>query len=270
VRRWVLCALLASGVAALAYWRRTLTGSGALAATVVGGVVLARGGVPAGGALLGFFASSSALSQVRERHTRHAPVAQPKGARRDAWQVLANGGIAAACLGLGGRRASSGFLGALAAAGADTWATELGMLAGHRPRLITTLQSVEPGISGGITAEGLAASIGGAGVVGLAWSLLGGDVRGARVALIAGTLGALVDSLLGATLQAVYRCEACGALAEAPTHPACQRPASLVRGRPWVTNDTVNAAATLAGAALATATEKVLDTERGGADQGRG
>ena len=132
--------------------------------------------------------------------------------------MLANGGFATLCITLGRRRGGGGFLGALSAAGADTWATELGMLARRSPRLITTLRPVVAGTSGGITPEGLLASLAGATSVGAAWSLLGGGSRGVPVAVVAGMCGSLVDSLLGATLQALYRCPACGALIEEPLH----------------------------------------------------
>jgi len=245
-------------VAAIAYRQRALTLDGALAAAALGGMVLFRGGIPAAGSLLAFFISSSAFSRLGERRKASRPIAQAKGARRDAWQVLANGGWATLCVALGQRRA---FVGALAAASADTWATELGMLGGRRPRLITTLRRVPAGTSGGITPEGLAASLGGALVVGLAWSLLGGGRRDGRrpqqswrcellVAAIGGATGSLVDSLLGATVQALYHCPHCSADTEESIHRPCGQPARLVRGYRWITNDTVNALSTLAGAAI--------------------
>jgi uncharacterized protein (TIGR00297 family) len=247
VGRALGAAALGGGVAAVAYWRRTLTREGALAAAILGGVVFFTGGVAAAASLLAFFGSSSALSRLGQARKAAGPLAQAKGARRDAWQVLANGGVATACLALGQREA---FVGSLAAAGADTWATELGMLARRRPRLVTTLQPVTVGTSGGVTPEGLAASAGGALVVGLAWDVFSGGGRAILRAAVAGLCGSLTDSLLGATLQALYRCEACGATTEAPRHAACAQPARLVRGQPWMTNDTVNALATLSGAAV--------------------
>ena len=248
VGRLLAAAALGGGVAGVAYWRRALTLDGAVAAAVVGGLVFFSGGLPAAASLLAFFGSSSALSRVGQSRKASGPLAQAKGARRDAWQVLANGGVATVCISLRQRPA---FVGSLAAAAADTWATELGMLAGRRPRLITTLEAVEAGTSGGITPEGLAAGIGGAVVVGLAWSVFGGHGAGVPEALIAGASGSLVDSVLGGTLQALYRCEACGAVSEEPHHRSCGQPARLVRGHLWITNDTVNALATLAGATIA-------------------
>ena len=80
LRRWALGVLLGSGVAAAAYWRRALTLDGAIAATAVGTVVYARGGIPAVRALLAFFVTSSALSRLGEARKRSLPAAQAKGA----------------------------------------------------------------------------------------------------------------------------------------------------------------------------------------------
>jgi uncharacterized protein (TIGR00297 family) len=246
---WLLAALLGAGIGGLAFWRRALTLDGAIGAAVMGCVVFKRGGLPAAGALLAFFGSSTALSRVGAGRKQAAPLAQAKGARRDVWQVLANGGFAALCIALGGERGAGGFLGALAAAGADTWATELGLLARRQPRLITRLtRPVPAGTSGGVTPEGIAASVGGALCVGLAWILLGGRRRGFLIALLAGVLGSVLDSLLGATLQALYACRTCNQPSEEPFHARCGQRAVLMRGQAWVTNDTVNALSTLAGA----------------------
>jgi uncharacterized protein (TIGR00297 family) len=244
---WFVGASFATVVAALAYWRRALTLDGAIAAAVVGVIVFVRGGRAGVAALLAFFISSSWLSRVGELRERLLPLAQAKGAQRDAWQVMANGAIAAMCLGL---ERPGGFVGALAAAGADTWATELGLVAGRQPRLITTCQPVPRGTSGGITPEGLAASSAGALVVGAAYALLAGQPRAIWLAALAGTSGSLMDSLLGATLQAKYRCRQCGATIEQSVHPPCGVSADLESGLAWITNDTVNLLCTLVGATI--------------------
>jgi uncharacterized protein (TIGR00297 family) len=249
--RWLLGALLGSGVAAFAYTRRTLTWDGAIAAAVVGCVVFVRGGTPAAAALLTFFGSSSALSRFGERRKQALPLTQAKGARRDALQVVANGGVATACIAIGQPRA---FVGALAAACADTWATELGMLAHGPPRLITTLRTVPVGTSGGVTPQGLAASLAGGLAVGLAFALLGRQREAVRSAGVAGVGASLVDSLLGATLQAVYWCTYCETTTEEAIHRRCGAETELRSGYRWMTNDMVNALATLAGAALGAST----------------
>ncbi|HEY2594128.1 MAG TPA: DUF92 domain-containing protein [Chloroflexota bacterium] len=246
--RWVVGGTLGAAIAALAYSRRTLTLDGAVAAAVVGSATFTLGGLPAAGALLAFFGTSSGLSRVGESRKLVLPLAQAKGSRRDAWQVLANGGVATLCVVAGRPR---GLLGALAAAAADTWATELGLLSKASPRLITTLRRVPAGTSGGVTLHGLGASVGGALVVGVAYAALGGGWSSLPRALGGGLGGALVDSLLGATLQAAYWCPRCDLPTEDALHKRCGAPTELRAGLIWMTNDTVNGLATLAGAAIA-------------------
>jgi uncharacterized protein (TIGR00297 family) len=242
--RWLVAFGCGAAVAGAAYWRRALTADGAVAAASVGGIVFGRARLRGAVTLLAFFVSSSALSRFRQRQ-KEGELAQAKGARRDAWQVAANGGAATLALALG---SDGGFVGGLAAAGADTWATELGMLARQKPRLITSWREVEPGTSGGVTLAGMLASLGGAAVVGLAWRLAHGQASMLRTALLAGMAGSLADSFIGATVQALYRCSHCGTLTERTAH--CAQPAPLVRGYAWITNDVVNVAATTLGAAI--------------------
>lgn len=219
MRRWLLAGSLGVTVAGAAYRARALTLDGAIAAAAVGCIVFGRGGVAAAAALLAFFGSSSGLSRIGRDAKQTLELAEAKGAQRDAWQVLANGGVATFAIVLGQRGA---FLGAVAAAAADTWATELGLLARQPPRLITTLRPVPRGMSGGITLEGLLASFGGALVVGVTCRLFGGRRSAPIVATVAGMVGSLFDSVLGATLQADGK----------------------------LNNDAVNAFATLAGATV--------------------
>ena len=214
-----------------------------------------------------FFVTGSALSRFKVRaKSRRGVLAQAKGGRRDAGQVLANGGAAALALALPGRRGQALFLGALATAAADTWATELGLLARRRPRLITSGHPVAPGTSGGVTPEGTLASLAGALTTGAALRRNGLAAAVACSArrpatppagpsagpsswpAVAGTAGAGVDSLLGATVQGVYWCPTCAEPAETAVHARCGRPAGLVRGRRWIDNDVVNVLATATGA----------------------
>jgi uncharacterized protein (TIGR00297 family) len=248
MRRWLFSALTAIVVASLAYSRRTLTADGAVAAAVVGTITFARGGLSAACALLAFFTTSSGVSRLAARRKAELPLAQAKGAQRDAWQVLANGGIATVCVALG---RPDGMLGALSAAAADTWATELGVLAGRPPRLITTLRSVPAGTSGGVTPEGLLASAAGALVVGASQLPFAPHQDLIRKAVTSGIAGSVFDSLLGATIQASYVCPTCGQVTEQSIHRVCGSPTKLKRGLRWITNDTVNALATFAGAVMA-------------------
>ena len=195
-------ALLAGLVAGAAYKARALTRSGAWAAWAIGTVVFGIGGWGAAAALLTFFGTSTALS--RWRRARKEALGYEKGGRRDAWQVLANGGVAALCLALTPLGLPHGpllFLAALAAANADTWATEIGSALGGQPYNLRTGQKALPGTSGAVSGPGTGAALCGAALLGL----FAGSVSAGLIVTAAGFGGALADSLLGATVQAQWR-----------------------------------------------------------------
>jgi uncharacterized protein (TIGR00297 family) len=177
-----------------------------------------------------------------------------KTGTRDLGQALANGGVAglaAVLLGVtGDERYGLAMLGALVAANADTWATELGVLSRSPPRLVTTLRQVAPGTSGAVSGVGMLAASAGAAFVGLVAALAGARWSLVPWLVVAGVVGSLVDSLLGATVQDVRWCDACGRETERRVH-RCGRPARPYRGFSWLGNDTVNVVATVAGALLA-------------------
>lgn len=256
-------------LAAVAAWRMGwLSRSGAAAACLLGGLVFGFGGWAWAALLLSFFFSSSLLSRVGQR--RKQAVEQEKfakGARRDWGQVAANGGAAAFFVLLHLAFPQSiwpwlAFAGSLAAANADTWATELGVLSRAAPRLITNGKVVEQGTSGGISTGGTLAALGGAGLIGLlsgamlSWAAPGAEITpiaAGAVITLAGLGGSLVDSLLGATVQAMFFCPACGK--ETERHPLhrCGTATLAARGWAWMNNDLVNGLCTLSGGALSAA-----------------
>jgi len=227
-------AALSAAAASLALaWRRRWLAPPALAVAPIVGLALWWGAGPAGvGLLLFFFLTASLLTRLGRRAAAAggpAPEAEEArgGVRRGAGQVLANGGVAALAALLGGAGwlpgADAAVAGALAAATADTWASELGRAAAGPTRLLTTWEEVPPGRSGGVSAAGTAAGLAGALALGAAWALLSGRPPGPVLgaALGAGTAGMLLDSALGASVE----------------------------GRAaWIDNDAVNVAGTLLGA----------------------
>jgi uncharacterized protein (TIGR00297 family) len=247
--------VLAALVSAAARRGRALSVSGAWAALAVGSLTFGIGGVPPAVLLLIFFISASLLSRLGSARKAAVAAAFDKGGERDAGQVLANGGLAAAAAVGYGWTAHPGWLvavaGSLAAANADTWATELGVLARTWPRRILNGQRVEPGTSGAISGPGLLAALAGAGLVSLGAAAFASDVRLGVAAAVGGFAGAMVDSFLGATIQAIYWCPICQK--ETERHPlhTCGTTTTRLRGWPWLRNDGVNFAATLTGAAAA-------------------
>jgi uncharacterized protein (TIGR00297 family) len=176
-----------------------------------------------------------------------------KGGERDAAQVLANGGIyAGAALGFLAAPAPIWFAigaGALAASAADTWATEIGTLAGGDPQAITSGRRVPPGTSGGITLVGTAAGVAGALFIATGATLAHWPVALAAVAL-GGVAGALTDSVLGATLQARRWCELCAQSTERLVH-SCGTASRRAGGLNGLDNDAVNAVCSGVGALVA-------------------
>ena len=247
--------LLAIAVAFAACRLRSLTGRGAAAAVVVGGLTFGVGGPLAGALLLLFFVSSTLLSNLGERNKSGVAAGFEKGSRRDDGQVLANGGAAALLsVAYGIWRdplALAGLVGALAAVTADTWSTEVGVLARRPPRLVTTWREVAAGTSGAVTPEGLLAGAAGAALIGVSAWLGAGRPALVGAAIVGGVLGSLVDSLLGATAQAMYFCPTCRRQTERHPLHGCGTPTTRSRGLPWLRNDAVNVAASLTGAAAA-------------------
>jgi uncharacterized protein (TIGR00297 family) len=247
---------LAIGLFALR--RGSLSRSGAAAAVVIGTVIYAGGGGSWFLALIAFFATSTLLGKVGTQKKARIKLDFEKGDTRDAWQAFSNGGVAALCavgMLLWSHAAWTGaFVGALATANGDTWATELGTLSRAEPWSLRSLRRVPRGTSGAVSPLGLLATAGGGLLIGIvvgfgAPRLTWASLSLSAIGLVAGVLGSLADSLLGASLQAAYRCEACATNTEGTLHH-CGNRTVLIRGFAWFDNDLVNLSATALGAAL--------------------
>jgi uncharacterized protein (TIGR00297 family) len=241
--------ILALIIAYLAYRAHSLNKSGAVAAALTGTIIFGIGGLQWAILLLTFFVTSSTLSRAFKKRKQDLNEKFSKGHERDAGQVFGNGGIATAFTMLHYFFPESalpwvGFAAALAAVNADTWATELGVLNPHPPRIITNIKIVvEKGTSGGISLFGTLASLAGSALIGMLASVLNPTVDSVSIFFIvtlAGLAGSLFDSFLGATVQAMYFCPK--DLKETEKHPlhTCGTPTTLIRGWNWLTNDWVN------------------------------
>ncbi|MCP4141427.1 MAG: DUF92 domain-containing protein [Chloroflexi bacterium] len=252
--------IFATLISLLAYKAKSLDKSGAIAATIEGTLIFGLGGWEWAILLLAFFISSSALSKMFKKRKKDLKEKFDKGSKRDAMQVLGNGGLAALFAALNYFFPNTlwawlGFSAALAAVNADTWATELGVLNPSRPRMITNLkEKVEKGTSGGISVMGTLASLAGAALIGFFAGLFtpsGNFLPIFALITLAGLLGALFDSYLGATMQAIYHCPSCEKETERHPKHLCGTQTQYKRGFNWLSNDWVNFACAATGVLVA-------------------
>lgn len=239
-------------IAVASYKWGLLTPSGSVATFLLAVVVFGIGGWPWTIPLVSFFILSSLLSKIGAKRKAEFQDGREQPNGRDHNQVFANGGI-------GGMLALFWywypeadlypvFIGSIAAVTADTWGTELGMLARGRTRRLPFLNSVRPGSNGGMTFAGLMAGLAGSAIIAacaLAWMRT--DLFG--WILLAGMAGTLVDSILGGTVQAEFRCPVCGTNTGRRAH-CNNQPTAVVRGWPWLGNDAVNGICAATGAVM--------------------
>jgi len=219
----VLISTFLTGVlSALAYRRDVLTWDGSLAAFVVGMVIGTFGDVTWLFLLLFFLLSSFLATRYRFALKETMGVQEGLRGERRSTNVLANGLalMAVAVLSLAipesFPKPASGivFLSALSVAGADTLASEIGVLS-RRTYLITNGKQVAAGTDGGVSVLGQLCAFGAAlytSVVG--WFILSYVARTYGLApsmpsspwyllipLAIGFLGCQIDSVIGATLE---------------------------------------------------------------------
>lgn len=257
--------LLAIIIAYAAYRAHSLNLSGAFAAIFTGTIIFGVGGWEWAVLLLTFFITSSALSRAFKKQKQNLDEKFSKGHERDAGQVFGNGGVATFFAALHFFLPNSplpwiGFAAALAAVNADTWATELGVLNPHPPRMITNpAKVVEKGTSGGISLYGTLASLAGSGVIGLLAAILAPQITSYELRItnyfllitFSGLAGSLFDSFLGGTVQAMYFCPKDNK--ETEKHPlhTCGTQTVHIRGWEWLDNDWVNFACGAFGVMIA-------------------
>ncbi|KAI9220256.1 integral membrane protein DUF92-domain-containing protein [Blastocladiella britannica] len=264
---------LSTALAAHGLRKRSLSPSGAAAGFLVGLVTFSHPDPIFGVVLVAFYQSGSMITKWGKAEKKQIEDDYHEEGRRNAWQVLCNGGLgtvlAAAhatwAFGNGSNDAvlSAAYLGFYACCAGDTFASEIGTAFASRsgwPYLITSGKRIPPGTNGGLTVIGTLASAAGGALVAVAaiatralaesestsWfrdqSALSLVVVGAGC----GFLGSMIDSLLGATVQATYQDTERGCIVKRPG-PGTR----LVSGRALLNNDAVNFAAGALTALLA-------------------
>jgi uncharacterized protein (TIGR00297 family) len=187
------------------------TGKLTLAGAIVGGVIalmIFAGAAYTGVAMLGaFFIFGTAATVWKRKEKESFKPIEDRSTKRNAGQVLANGGMPAVigiliCL----IPAKTGLLrmmmgASLASAMADTLSSELGTVYGKRLYNIITLKKDERGLDGVISVEGTLIGIAGSIIIAIIYALGFGWNSSFLFTIIAGTIGNISDSVLGALLE---------------------------------------------------------------------
>ena len=185
----------------------TVSRSGAIAGAVVGAIIYAGGGAGAWAMLMVTFLAASVTSRFGLARKQQLGIAEERGGRRGAGNVIANCGVAAVAAVAAvttpySSNALAALVAALAAGGSDTVASEIGKAWGRSTFLVTTLGRVKPGTPGAMSLEGTAAGLVAAFLLAAAGAAFGLVPTSAILIIVAAaTAGALVESALAATLE---------------------------------------------------------------------
>ncbi len=214
--------LAVGALAVMANRKRLLNASGAFAAFLLGTTIIVTTNLFWLLLLMSLLVLAGVATRAKYREKAARGTGEARGGVRRTRNVLANGLVPTLIalfhgplddwLGVGA--ASLMFVGAVAAAAADTFASEFGGLS-DRTVLITTFKPVPPGTDGGISPAGQAAALLGGAIVALIGVVLLSlahsfdapppaptvSAGAVLVVTLGGFVGCQVDSLLGATLE---------------------------------------------------------------------
>jgi len=189
-----------------AYWAKAADADAVLSETMICLLVILFGGLTWFLLLLAFYLMGGGFTRYGYAYKSKLGIAQSHGGVRGYKNVYSNSLVPLAmaiCYGVyGSDLFLYAFIGSVATANGDTLASEIGETSRSRPRMITTLRETDPGVDGGVTLLGEAASLAGALIIGLISFGAGmTGFSGLAVGIVGGFLGTNFDSLLGATMQ---------------------------------------------------------------------
>jgi uncharacterized protein (TIGR00297 family) len=206
LQRILLICIFALALGISAYWAKAADSDAVLSETIVCLLVILFAGLSWFILLLAFYLLGGAFTRYGYAHKHKLGIAQSHGGVRGYKNVYSNSLAPLAlaiCYGVYGSDVFIyAFIASVATANGDTLASEIGETSRSKPIMITTFRQTEPGVDGGVTPLGEAASLAGAIIIGLLATGMGmAGAFGIVVAAIGGFLGTNFDSLLGATLQ---------------------------------------------------------------------
>ena len=239
-----------SGIAFyLAFKYKSLNKSGVIAAYIMGILIFGAGGLKWVTPIVVFFILSSIISKLSKTNNEIH-----KGSKRDIIQVLANGGIATIISIINFYSPNENlyiiYLAVIAAATADTWASEIGSFSTGKPFHLIKLSKVPKGTSGAISFLGTIGSILGAttiAFIGLIWDI---SFPFIYLIVITGSIGSLIDSFIGASVQANFQCSNCKHITEKRVH--CNLSSLHISGIYFIDNDMVNLLNTISAVLIIT------------------
>jgi len=242
--------LLSFIVSYLAYKKESLSYSGFIGALILGSLLYYLGGFFFWIIMISFFISSSVITKFKGDNKKETEDLNEKNGKRDYIQVLANGGLGLIFAFMyyiyNDTIYMVGFATAFAAANADTWASELGVLSKRDPIYIINFKKAEKGVSGAISIFGTVASLLGALFIAIVFTLglvlkynnIEITYKYILIITISGFLGSIIDSYLGSLIQVKYKCVVCNKITEKKIHHG--EITSLIKGIKWFNNDFVN------------------------------
>lgn len=182
-----------------------LTFSAAIAGSAIGLLVFAGGGYTGFTMLVSFFFLGTLATSWKKQEKLRFKAKSDRSVKRNAGQVLANGGVAA-ILGLlvlwmphHAGLFKLMMAAAISSATADTLSSELGMVYGQWFFNILTLKREAKGLDGVISITGILIGIAGSAVIAFIYCL--GFGKRFWLVILAGAIGNLADSILGATYE---------------------------------------------------------------------
>ncbi len=234
--------VLSTVLAVAAALKKALTPWGTVLAWLFCTMITYIGGIPAFVILASTYAFTILADKIAGNRADPKCVRRKSGSR-DCTRVFCNVCTGAAAMLLFGITGNQMFFIAyasvMAASLADSLASKMGPLSKRPPVDICTLHRIDAGISGGVSLEGIGASLLCGTIIGTIYvaSFELDYTIGALISLL-GLAGSVIDSILGSLVQVKYICPVCKIVTERQAH--CGTATRKHKGFRWVNNDVVN------------------------------